>query len=102
MSLINFSVKHNRTPEDAKICLGEAVEELRRLYGPLVRRVEWSPDRERVTLTVTGAVAEMRVDAEYVHAVIDIPVLGGLLGGRMAGAIKEIVQKQLGGPGARP
>lgn len=99
MSLINFSVKHARTADEAKARLADAVEELKRKYGPLIQRVEWSPDRERVTVAVTGATAELRVDDENVHAAVDVPVLGGLLGSKMAGTIKEVVQRQLGKAG---
>ena len=74
-----------------------AVDEVRRQYGLMIRRIEWSPGREEVKITATGAVAEMRVDAEHVHAAIDIPVLSGLLGGRLATGLKRIVQKQLSG-----
>ena len=95
MSLITFSVKHNRTPDDARDRLVAAVEEARHRYGPMIRRVDWSPDRSSVTITSVGAVAEMRVDVEHVHASVDVPALGGLLGGRLARGLKDIVQKRL-------
>jgi hypothetical protein len=99
MALANFSIKHGRTQEDAKARLAKAIEEMQARYGPMIQRVEWSPDGQSVKLTATGAVAELRIDAEHVHVVIDIPMLGGLLGRSMAGTLKDIVQKQLGGPG---
>ncbi|MEW4570104.1 polyhydroxyalkanoic acid system family protein [Tautonia sp. JC769] len=97
MPLIEFRIKHNRTPEDAKARLSMAVDEVRRQYGVMIQRIEWSPGHDEVTITATGAVAEMSVDAEHIHATIDIPVLGGLLGGRLATGLKRIVQRQLSG-----
>jgi hypothetical protein len=98
MSLINFAVQHNLTSEEAKARLRRAIEEVQTRYGPLIRKVEWSPGRDSVKLTATGVFAEMRVDPQQIHASIDIPVLGGLLGGSMAGTLKEVVQRQLDGP----
>jgi hypothetical protein len=102
MALATFSIKHGRTQEDAKARLAKAVEEVQSRYGPMIQKVEWSPDGWSVTLTATGVVAEMRIDAEHVHAAIDVPLLGGLLGHSMAGTLKDIVQRQLGGPGGTP
>lgn len=97
MPLIEFKINHNRTHDDAKARLGMAVDEVRQQYGLLIQGIEWSPGHDVVKITATGAVAEMRVDAEQIHAAIDIPVLGGLLGGRLATGLKRIVQKQLSG-----
>ena len=41
---------------------------------------------------------ELRVDAEQVHGSVDIPLLGGLMGGPLASTLRDIVQKQLGSP----
>lgn len=97
MSLMTFTVKHHRSPEDARARLAKAIEEAQERFGAMIQQVEWSPGRDKVTLMATGAVAEMRIDAEQVHATIDVPVLGGLLGGKVAGTLRDIVQKQLGG-----
>lgn len=98
MPLMNFSVKHNRTLDDAKARMASAIDQIRRQYGPLIQRVDWSPDRDHVTLTATGAVADLRVDAQDVHATVDIPLLSALLGGQIADRLKEVVQKQLEAP----
>ncbi|QDV35777.1 polyhydroxyalkanoic acid system family protein [Tautonia plasticadhaerens] len=95
MPLIEFTIKHERTEADAKARLEMAVDEAKRRYGPMIQKVEWSPDRDAVRLSATGALAEMRVDAERIHASIDLPLLSGLLGGRMATGLKEIIRKQL-------
>lgn len=95
MPLIEFTIKHERTKADARARLEMAVEEAKRRYGPMIQRVEWSPDRDAVKLSAAGTLAEMRVDSERIHAAIDLPLLSGLLGGRLASGLKEIIQRQL-------
>jgi len=46
-----------------------------------------------VRIDGTGFWVEMTVDAESVHATGDIPFLGSLLGGPIAGGLKQIVEK---------
>jgi hypothetical protein len=99
MALINFSIQHKLSHEEAKARLASAAGEVRKRYGPLVQQAEWSADREVLTVRASGAVAEMHAEADRVHATIDVPVLSGLLGGRMTETIKDIVRRQLGGPG---
>ena len=62
-------------------------------FGPLVRRVEWAPDRHRVKLDGAGFRVEMWVDAQDVHATGDIPILAGLLGSQLGSGLKQIVQQ---------
>ena len=93
MPLIDLTVKHGRTPEEARSRLEHAVAEANRKFGAMLRRTEWSPDRNRVRLDGTGFWAELWVDAEEVHATGDIPLLGGLLGGPVAAGLKQIVQQ---------
>jgi hypothetical protein len=93
MSLINLSVKHGRTLDEARARLDVAVAEVSRNFGALVRRVEWAPDRTSVRIDGTGFWLEMRVDAQDVHATGDISVLGALLGSPLASGLKQIVQQ---------
>ena len=95
MPLIEFNIAHNRTEADARARLVEAVDEVKRRYGPLIRRVDWSPDGGSVTLDASGAITLMRVDASRIHAEVDVPIIGKLLGGPFATGIKTILQKQL-------
>jgi hypothetical protein len=62
-------------------------------FGNLVRRVDWAPDRERVKLEGVGFWVELWVDAQAVHAMGDVPILGQLLGGRFAEGVKQIIQQ---------
>jgi len=100
MSLIHLSVKHGRTLEEARSRLEVAVGEVSRTFGAMIRRVEWATDRNRVRLDGAGFWIEMWVDAFEVHAMGDIPILGGLLGGPLASGLKQIVQQTF--PKERP
>jgi hypothetical protein len=91
--LINLSIQHGQTLEEAQRHLETAVHEVHSRFGTLLRQVEWSDDRRRVRLDGRGVWVEMRVDAQAVHVAADIPVLGGLLGGPMATGLKQIVQR---------
>jgi hypothetical protein len=93
MSLINLSVKHGRTLDEARTRLETAVAEVSRSFGPMIRRVEWTADRAGVRIDGSGFWVEMRVDAQDVHATGDIPILGGLLGGPLVSGLKQIVQQ---------
>src|SRR3954451_15436191 len=93
MSLINLSVKHGRTLDEAKTRMEMAVGEVSRTFGGMIRRVEWGADRDRVRIDGAGFWVEMWVDAQEAHATGDIPVLGGLLGGPLASGLKQIVQQ---------
>jgi hypothetical protein len=91
--LLNLTVQHGRTLEDASRGLEVAVHQVSGQFGALVRRVEWAADRHRVKLEGIGFWVEMWVDAQAVHATGDIPILGGLLGGSLASGVKQIVQQ---------
>jgi hypothetical protein len=93
MPVLNLTVQHGRTLEDAQRSLEMAVTRVSRQFGSLVRRVEWAPDRQRVKIEGVGFWAEMWVDALAVHATGDIPILGGLLGGRFGEGLKQIVRQ---------
>ncbi len=93
MSLINVSLKHGQTLEEARASMEKAVGELRNRFGMMFQRTTWSDDRNRVRIDGTGFWVEMVVDAEQVHATGDIPFLGGLLGGPLGGGLKQIIEK---------
>ncbi len=93
MPLMNLSVKHGQTQAEARARLEMAVNEVTRKFGPMVHRVEWSGDRERVKLEGGGFRAELWVDAQELHATGDIALLGGLLGSPLASGLKQIVQQ---------
>jgi len=93
MPALNLTVRHGRSLEDARRGLEAAVQRVSGQFGPLVRRVEWAPDRNRVKLDGAGFWVEMWVDAQDVHATGDIPMLAGLLGGRLGEGLKQIVQQ---------
>ena len=93
MPLINLSIKHGRTLDEAQRQLETAVHEVHSRFQSLVRQVEWSTDRRQVRLDGVGFWVEMRVDAQEVHVSGDIPLLGGLLGSSVASSLKQIVQQ---------
>lgn len=88
MPLINMSVKHGTTFDDAKRGLESAVADVQSKFSAAVRNVTWSPDRTAVTLSGPGVVVDFKVDAEHVHATGDIPLLN-LLGGGFGKKISE-------------
>jgi hypothetical protein len=93
MPLINLSVKHGRTIDEARNRLELAVAEVSRSFGVMIRHVEWTADRNRVRIDGAGFSIDMWVDAQDVHATGDIPILGGLLGSPIASGLKQIVQQ---------
>jgi hypothetical protein len=76
MPVIDLTVRHRRTRDDARRGLELAVQRISDQFGALVRRVEWAPDRHRVKLD--GA---------------DIPILAGLFGGRLGSGLKQILEQ---------
>jgi hypothetical protein len=93
MPLIDLTVKHGRTLDDARRGLETAVQRVTAQFGAMVRRVEWAADRNRVKLDGVGFWVEMWVDAEAVYATGDIPVLAGLFGGQLGSGLKQILQQ---------
>jgi hypothetical protein len=93
MPLINLSVQHGRTLEEARSNLEAVVHKVHSQFRALVRQVAWSADRNRVRLDGLGFWVEMWVDAQEVHVSGDIPLLGGLLGSSVATGLKQIVQQ---------
>jgi len=93
MPLLELTIRHARTLEEAQRSLETAVHRISGQFRGLVRRTEWAPDRQRVKLEGIGYWTELWVDAEAVHAVGDIPMLGGLLGAQLGEGLKQIVQQ---------
>jgi hypothetical protein len=89
MPLVNMSVKHGTTFDDAKKRLEEAVADVQTRFGSAVKNVAWAPDRTAVTLTGPGVIVDLKIDAEHVHATGDIPLLGNLLGSGFGKKISE-------------
>ncbi len=93
MSLINLSVKHGRTQEEARAKLEAAVNDVRSQFAAMVQKVDWSPDRNRVKIAGSGFEADLRVDATDVHATVDVPLLGGLLGNSVKAALEGVLHR---------
>jgi hypothetical protein len=89
MALISFSLTHGQTVEEARRRLETVVGEVSGRFR--VRRVEWSSDRDRVTLDVAGARIDMWVDVQQVHVTGDIPALAGLLTGPLTSGLRQIL-----------
>jgi hypothetical protein len=105
MPLLDLTLQHGRTLEEARGHLETAVNQIsgrfgslvrrvewNRRFGSLVRRVEWNADHSRAKLDGVGFSVEMWVDAQAVHATGDVPFLGGLLGSSLAAGLKQIMQ----------
>lgn len=93
MPLINLSVQHGQSLEQAQSHLETAVHKVMSQFGALVRQVTWSADHRRVRLDGTGFWVELWVDAQDVHATGDIPRLGALLGSPVAAGLRQILQQ---------
>jgi hypothetical protein len=93
MSVINVTLQHGQTFEEARRRLEAAVQQVSGQFGAMVRRVQWTEDRNRVKLEGVGFWAEMWVDPREVHATGDIPILGGLLGSSLGTGLKQILQQ---------
>jgi hypothetical protein len=93
MPLINLSVRHGQSLEEARNRLETAVHKVMSQFGALIRQVTWSADHSRVRLDGRGFWLELWVDAQDVHATGDIPILGALLGSPIAAGLKQILQQ---------
>jgi hypothetical protein len=93
MPLINLSVKHGRTLDEARDQLEAAVQKVSSQFKALIRHVTWAADRTQVRLDGVGFWVEMWVDVQEVHVSGDMPLLGGLLGSPVATGLKQIVQQ---------
>jgi hypothetical protein len=93
MPLMNLSIQHGQSLEEARCRLETAVHKVLSQFGALVRRVAWSADHTWVRLDGIGFWIELWVDARDVHATGDIPLLGALLGSPVATGLKQILQQ---------
>jgi hypothetical protein len=93
MSLINVSIQHGCTFDDARTRLETTVQEVTNKFGRAIQRVDWNAERTEVKLAGPGVQVEMRIDPELVHVSGDIPLLGGLLGSKLTGSLKSILSK---------
>lgn len=93
MSLMNLSIKHGRTLEEARTRLESAIADACSQFAAMIERIEWSSDHNQVKISGTGFEAELRVDAVEVHATVKVPLLGGLLGNSVKSAVQQILQQ---------
>ena len=98
MSLIEMTIKHNRTQEEARRTLEQSVSEVRGKFGAMIDTCRWSDDRNTVFMSGSGCTCEIRVDAVEVHVRGDIPFLSGLLAAPFAAGFKQVVQKNFQAP----
>jgi hypothetical protein len=95
VALIDLTVQHHQTQEEARRRLETAVHELSAKFGVALRRVEWTTDRNRVKLEGVGFWLELWVDAQALHASGDAPIVGRLLGSPLGLRLKHIVERTL-------
>ena len=93
MPLIDLTLQHGQTLDEARRRLDMMVKEVTSKFGSMVQRVEWAGDRSRVKLSGVGFWVEMSVDIQTFHATGDIPMLGRLLSGPLLAGLKQIVQQ---------
>jgi hypothetical protein len=93
MPLIDVTLEHRRSLEDARRALDDTVNQVTSTFSAMVSRVEWAADRNRVKIDGVGFWVEMTVDARMFHATGDVPVLGRLLGSRFPSDLKQILQQ---------
>lgn len=92
MSLVNLSVRHGRTLDDARQRLEQVVAEVQKNLGAVVHQTEWSADRSSARLAGIGFEARLSVDVQEVHVAIDVPLLGNILASPVVARLKEVVQ----------
>jgi hypothetical protein len=93
MPLIELTLKHGQTLEEARRRLEITLHEVNARFGSMIRRTEWTGDRRRVKVDGVGFWLEMAVDDQLLHATGDIPILGRLLGGQFVSGLKQIVER---------
>jgi hypothetical protein len=93
MPMIDLTLQHGQTLEEARRRLEITVNEVNARFGSMIRRAEWAADRSRVKLDGVGFWVEMSVDAQALHATGDIPILGRLLGGQLTSGLRQIIRQ---------
>lgn len=71
MPLIDLTLRHSQTLEEARRRLEIAVNEVNTRFASMIRRTEWAVDRSRVKVEGAGFWLEMSVDAQSLHATGD-------------------------------
>jgi hypothetical protein len=94
MSELNLSLKHHRTLEEARARLEETVRDVQTRFGGMIHKVDWSPDRNSVTLAGTGFTGRVWVDAQEVHAVEEVPILGQLFAAPVVASLKGLLEQR--------
>ena len=93
MPLIDLTLQHGQTLDEARRRLEMTVTEVTTKFGSMVQRVEWTADRSRVKLSGVGFWIEMSVDVQALHATGDIPILGRLFSGPLMAGLRQIVER---------
>jgi hypothetical protein len=93
MPEFTLTVKHGRTLEGARQQLETVINEVRSRFGPMIQRVEWSPDRNQVKVYATGAELDMRIDPVEVHVVGNILGVLGMLSSPLLLGFQGIFQR---------
>jgi predicted secreted protein len=92
MSLMKFSVKHDKTLDEARQVLQQTVDDVSKHFGLLINSTEWNADRTDVKIDAKGADIHVWVDTLEVHLTCDVPLLSKLLGGPVVEKLKGLVQ----------
>jgi hypothetical protein len=92
MSLINLSMQHGNSFEEARSQLARSVAEMQRRFGPFLSRTAWSDNDSRVLMVGTGCEVEVWVDATQIHLRGDIPLLAKLFGDKLIAGIKGLLE----------
>lgn len=93
MSLVQLSVEHGQTLEQARAHLEQTVKAATMRFGLLIRQVDWSPDRNRVTLAGPGFTIELSIDAREVHMSADVTGALGALARPLVQGIKQLMSQ---------
>ena len=93
MPMIDMTLKHGRTLDEARSAMEQAVRDLQSQFRALVRKVDWDADRNRVRVEGLGFWVEMQIDPQAAHVTGDVPILGKLLGSPLGAGIKQIMRR---------
>ena len=93
MSVIDFSMEHGASLDEARRRLRTAVSQVQGMFPAVVQSVSWSPDETSVKLIGKGFDLQLRVDAVRIYASGNVTLLGGLLSGKLAAGLKQILQR---------
>jgi hypothetical protein len=94
MSMIRFSMKHGLGEREACERLEKTVGDVTSRFGGMVKQINWATDRRSVNVVGTGFTASVRIDAQDVHVEGDVGMPGGLMGGKIAERVKELISQR--------